>query len=432
MKFKRYDKRYLPMLWTGLAIGLAALLGSSILAWLGLEVSGQESLMDMGKALFQGSPIGTLLLLCGIQPVFEEVSFRLWGVGKKGAIIVCLIFMAFFALGEMGLWGLLFVGGFIAVWLLVKDSFKRNCINTIITSACFALCHVSGYNGFSLGMVLGLLDIFGMAIVMCWLTINISFWLSALLHVLNNSLALIIPMLVMPGTVTSVVEFCDNADVKIQTSVEGLKPFVDNSALINDSADNCYLYMLDSTMNGFTLVGEPAEIYAKLLTHANKEDDVYFDWTSVGESLEERVVYRIKYDKPMISNKEQLASFCRSDMEAYLEETFVLDTTEFDLMSVILVYPDGKEVNLDDVDVECDDWWKAFNEVLKSVAGIRGNSLITEYDTNGRSVNYCILRPNVLNEQLGFLNQLVEQLNGFSIKYVPAKKARMVTVRIKT
>lgn len=430
MQFKRYDKRYLPMLWTGLAIWLVAWLGSAILDWIGIEVSGQENLMDIGKSIFQKSPIGTILLLCVFQPIFEEVSFRLWGVGKKGATIVCLIFMAIFALSEMGLWGLLFVGAFIAVWLLVKDTFKRNWINTIITSACFALCHVSGYDGISLGMVLGLLDIFGMAIVMCWLTINLSFWFSALLHVLNNSLALAIPLLFMPAPVSTVHEFSDNAGVEIQTSVVGLKPFADNSALINDSADNVYLYMLDSTMNGFTLVGEPAELYASLLTRANKEDDVYFDWTSVGENLEERVVYHIKYDKPMISNKEQLAAFCRSDMEAYLDGTFVLDTTEFDLMSVILVYLDGEEVNLDDVD--SDDWWRASNEVVRSVAGIRGNTLISEYDTNGCCVNYCILRPNALNEQMDFLSQMTERLNGFSIKYVPAKKARMVTVKIKT
>ena len=432
MHFKRYDKRYLPMLWIGLAIWLLSWLLSAILEWVGAGIDGQENLMDLGKAMFQSAPIGTVLLLCVIQPIFEELSFRLWGVGKKGAIIVCLIFMFIFSVSEMGLWSLLFVGGFITVWCLVKDSFKRNVINTVITSACFALCHISGYDGISLGMVLGLMDIFGMAIVMCWLTINLSFWFSALLHVLNNSLALILPMIFMPNPVSSVHEFKGDPGVEIHTSVTGLKPFADNAALISDSADNCYLYMLDSTMNGFCLVGEPAELYAQLLEYADTESHVFFDWSSVGESLEERVVYSVKYDKPMISNKEQLASVCRSDMEAYLESTFVLDTAEIDLMNVILVYPDGKEINLNDVDVDADDWWRASREVMKSVSGLKGNTLISEYDEDGAFVNYCILRPNVLNEQMNFLeNKLTEQLNGFSIKYEPAKKARMVTVKVK-
>lgn len=143
------------------------------------------------------------------------------------------------------------------------------------------------------------------------------------------------------------------------------------------------------------------------------------------------MVYHIKYDKPMISNKEQLAAICRSDLEAYLEGSLVLDTAEIDLMSVILVYPDGKEVNLNDVDVDDEDWWKASKEVMRSMEGLRGNSLITEYEEDGTVVNYCILRPNTLTEQLDFLNQLTEQLNGFSIKYEPAKKARMVTVKVK-
>lgn len=429
MHFKRYDKRYLPMLWTGLAIWLLSILLSAILEWVGTGVEGQDTLMDMGKAMFQRAPYGTLLLLCVLQPIFEEVSFRLWGVGKKGAIIVCLIFMAMFSVSEMGLWGLLFVAAFIAVWRMVKDSFKRNVINTIITSACFALCHVSGFDGFSLGMVLGLLDIFGMAIVMCWLVINLGFWFSALLHVLNNSLALLIPLLFMPNPVSSVHEF--KGGVELHTSVTGLDPFADNAALIMDSADNGYLYMLDSTMDGFCLVGEPAELYSEILRYANKEADVFFDWTSVGGSLEERVVYHIKYAKPMISNKEQLATICRSDLEAYLEGSLVLDTAEIDLMSVILVYPDGKELNLNDVDTDDEDWWKASNEVMRSMAGLRGNTLVTEYGEDGTPVNYCILRPNVLNEQMDFLDQLTDQLNGFSIKYEPAKKARMVTVKVK-
>ena len=228
-KPKRYNRRYLPMLWIGLALWLLSMLVSYIMEKSGNAPAGQEFLMDMGKSIFQTVPFLLVLLFCFFQPILEELSFRLWGVGKKWMTILCLVLMTLFAVSEMGMWGLLFVALFIVVWVTVKDKVLQNWLNALITSACFALCHISGFAGFSIGMVLGLLDIFGMALVMCWLTINISFWLSCLLHVLNNSLAILVPLLFLtnPVTVTN-----DNATL----SIEPLRPFANNDQLFENQA----------------------------------------------------------------------------------------------------------------------------------------------------------------------------------------------------
>ena len=115
MKYKRFNKRYLPMLWIGLALWLGTMLVSYILEKAGVMVTGQETLMDLGKLMFRSAPIFTLLMLCLLQPILEEMSFRLWGVGKKWTTILCFVLMALFTVGSVGLWGVILVAAIIVV-----------------------------------------------------------------------------------------------------------------------------------------------------------------------------------------------------------------------------------------------------------------------------------------------------------------------------
>jgi len=417
-KPKRYNKRYLPMLWIGLVLWLLSMLISFIMEKTGNAPAGQESLMEMGKEIFQFMPIGVVLLFCLFQPILEELSFRLWGVGKKWMTIVCLILMTLFSVSEMGLWGLLFVGLFIVVWIVVKDKVLQNWINAIITSACFALCHVSGFDGFSIGMVLGLTDIFGMALVMCWLTINISFWLSCLLHVLNNSLAILIPLLFLSESVTV------NTD-GTTFSMESLKPFADNSALISDAPS---LNSLDSTTTEFYLVGEPAEIASLLAARLDSTPNVYYDWASKGESLEERVVLRVKYDQPHQPDLAELLNVFSSMAKTFSkDEGFTYDTTTTQLKEIWKLYPDG---NAEEVSTYDD---PAISRVEKSSILGRGNTVIQESslasDSSIVTKFYCLERKNPLAEQIGSMEALTDQAYGFSIDLRPAKDVRLITVK---
>ena len=419
-KPKRYNRRYLPMLWIGLALWLLSMLVSYIMEKSGNAPAGQEFLMDMGKSIFQTVPFLLVLLFCFFQPILEELSFRLWGVGKKWMTILCLVLMTLFAVSEMGMWGLIFVALFIVVWVTVKDKVLQNWLNALITSACFALCHISGFAGFSIGMVLGLLDIFGMALVMCWLTINISFWLSCLLHVLNNSLAILVPLLFLtnPVTVTN-----DNATL----SIEPLRPFANNDQLFENQA---YLSSLDSNTNAFYLVGEPAQIASMLAYVADTTKDVHYDWESKNESFEERVVFRVEYSQPQQPNFTQLLhAFCESVKKYDEDQLLTFDTSTTQLKEIWLRYPDHEEM----LTPESEDASVAISRILNPRFSTRGNLLCEECekapDSSMVLKYYCLEHQSALPEQFKDLGTMFDQIYGFSIELRPAKEVRLITIQ---
>ena len=431
MKTKRYDKRFLPMLWIGLVIWLGSILISLLMEWTGNSPSGQETLMQLGKMMFQDMPVFTLLLLCLFQPILEEFSFRLWGEGKKRTAIVCLVLMTIFIIGEMGLWGLLFIAALALAWFGVRDRFIQMWACALISSVGFSLCHLSGFGGEVLGTVIGLTEIFGFALVLSWLAINFSIWLAALLHVLNNSLAILIPMIFLsdPSTVScySVVDGVEKLDYTI--TLEPLKPFADNSGLL---ANVQWPSLSDSTMTDIFMMGEPAEIAADLFARRGGEEGVYYDWKGKGESLEERVVLRGEGCEPGIF-ASQYSLLCKDYLalvEKYTGEPLVFDTTEIMLSEIWLIYNDGREVLLDD---NCEDRFAAQERVLSSgTMGVRGNRIIQETemldDSSFVTHYYCLQRPNPLAAQLSSLNSMMDNMSGYRIDYRDGKKAKLVVI----
>lgn len=417
-KPKRYNKCYLPMLWVGLALWLLSILASAIMDKNGTAPAGQEALFEMGKGLFRLRPVGTVLLLCFFQPILEELSFRLWGVGKRWMTIVGLALMAIFSIGEMGLWGALWVLLFLVVWLAVKDKVVQNWLNAIVTSACFALCHISGFDGFSLGMVLGLTDIFGMALVMCWLAVNVSFGLSCLLHVLNNSLAILLPMLILAKPVTVSTEGST-------LSLEPLKAFANNSALLEGASALAYL---DSNTTEFYVVGEPAEVASLLAEAASTQQDVYYDWVGRGESLEERVVLRVKYSQPQQPDFAGLLSAFDSMAETFYKgRGLVLDTSTAWLNEIWKLYPNGTEEQVCTTDDPA--LGRAANDYLLG----RDNCIVNERITLADSVTvvrpYCLEHRSVLSERMNGSIAALDQAYGYSIDLRPAREVSLITIK---
>lgn len=426
MKFKRYDKRFLPMLFIGLGIWVSSIVITYFLDESG-QIESQTALMGMVKSIFQSMPVFTLLLLCLFQPVLEEFSFRLWGVGKKWMTIVCLVLMALFAMSEMGLWALFFIGGFIVVWLLVKDGFKQRWINALITSACFAFCHLSGFGSFGWGMVLGLLDIFGMALVMCWLTINLSFWFSCLLHVGNNSLAILWPLLFVPDPVANTYTMDDGSE--FGTELRVFKPLSDDRTMADlYDADRC------------VYVGEPAEIAYQMLQDAkwNSEDfssEPFYDWVAKNENIEERVVYTVHFPNSEYLSSVRLLECFMKDYEAYSEEVLVLDTTEAELEDIYLVYlNDSLRVNINNEEVRGNDFALAQNRVEYSRFG-RSLQMFVPYSAECDSVvrHYALTttrQASQLDESMAKYDPVFDLTYGFSLEYVPTgKKVKLVTVK---
>ena len=429
MKNKRYDKRFLPMLWIGLVIWLGSMLISFVMEWTGNTPAGQETVFAVGKMMFQRLPVLTLLLFCVFQPILEEFSFRLWGEGKKWTTIVCLVLMACFTVGEIGLWGLLFVVAMAVAWFGVRDRFIQMWACALISSLAFTLCHISGFGAFSVGMVLGLTDIFGFAMVLAWLAINFSIWLAALLHVLNNSLALLIPLLFLNDPMTLPC-YTMVGGVKAQDyvlNIEPLKPFADNGSLIADAVGSMNSVQVTK---GFSMVGEPAEIASRLATWAlSTEQYTYFDWQSKGESLEERVVLRVTDIAQDTLRYDLLLKDYLKLMEQY-DDPLVFDTTEVMLKEVWLVYPDGLEVLFEQ---GCEDFAKAEGRVMSGSFGVRGNMLITEYEQVDDSTmvphEYCLERPNPLADMLGSMDEMMDKVSGFKIEYRDARPATLIVIK---
>ena len=429
MKTKRYDKRFLPMLWIGLVIWLGSMLISFVMEWTGNTPAGQETVFALGKMMFQHLPVLTLLLFCVFQPILEEFSFRLWGEGKKWTTIVCLVLMTCFTVSEIGLWGLLFVAAMAVAWFGVRDRFIQMWACALISSLAFTLCHISGFGGLSVGMVLGLTDIFGFALVLAWLAINFSIWLAALLHVLNNSLALLIPLLFLNDPMTLPC-YTMAGGVKAQDyvlSIEPLKPFADNGSLIADATGSMNSVQVTK---GFSMVGEPAEIASRLATWAlSTEQYTYFDWQSKGESLEERVVLRVTDIAQDRLRYDLLLKDYLKLMEQY-DDPLVFDTTEVMLKEVWLVYPDGHEVLFEQ---GCEDFAKAEGRVMSGSFGTRGIMLITEYEQVDDSTMvphvYCLERPNPLAEKLGSVDEMMDKVSGFKIEYRDARPATLIVIK---
>ena len=431
-KPKRFDKRFLPMLWIGLAFWVGSIAIMYILEWAGVEIAGQDNLFDLGKTMFQRLPVFTLLLFCLLQPILEEMSFRLWGVGKKWTLVLCLVLMAMFGVSSIGLLGLLFVVGIILVTVLVKDRFVQVWLNAILSSLLFSLCHISGFGNDVLGMTLGLSDIFGMALVCCWLTVNISFWLSCLLHVLNNSLSIILPLLFLPDVQTGriIVSYEDSPNMQeLATVIEPVRPFADNSALLAGAATQSELA---AGAKDFYLVGEPAEI-ARMIASQRMgiPADVLFDWKAKEESLEERIVLRVNDIKKEVYSCDDLYDHYMSQIACYLDEPLRMDTTEVMLKEIWLVYDDGHEELLTDT---CAHFNDVYSRLMSNPYGIRGNEIVMlSEEVNDSTVAfhyYCRLNENALQKEVDKMNAAMDKLKhvDYHLDYRDGRKVTYITI----
>lgn len=420
MKFKKFDKRYLPMLWVGLAAWGLGWGMASLLEILGVEISGQETLMDSAKWLFQQSHGFALFLLCGIVPFLEECAFRLWAVGKSWATTVCLAGMVLFGVGEIGLWGILAVVAMILVPRLTKDEFLSNWIRAIISALCFAACHISGFNGLSWGMVFGISDIFGLALVQCWLVLNMGFWYSVLLHALNNTLAFLLPMLFLASPVAN------NGD-EFSTEISALKPLAANAQLLESAANP---YYIDSTTKEFYLVGEPAEIAYHLFNQCNNSVGVFFDWEPECINLDDRVKYQVtRHSEGEVDMNQLLAIYCK-DVEQFRGKPFLFDTTRVMTKTVWLVYADGHEESID----ETTNQHNAFSRLHKDINGkaIEFCEPVFEEDGSISTLTTYILpkaHPKQTQERITKLQSSLDKIYGFRLEYRDDHEVTLITIK---
>lgn len=188
---KERPRRYRWTLWLGLGLWLSCSAILWLIELLGGTVDEQNFLNDMIKMLATHIGFGGIFFMIALfGPFTEELAFRLWGIGRLWTYFLSAVLVLLFAGSELGfVLGTVAAAGIMLCACLVKDISRRTSIMIWLTSATFALCHTSGYEGLSLSMVLGLVSIFGMALVLDYLTIHHSWGFAVLLHMLNNGIA---------------------------------------------------------------------------------------------------------------------------------------------------------------------------------------------------------------------------------------------------
>lgn len=429
---KNFDVKYWKMLWLGLVVWLASMLISAIMEWMGMPLESQGVLMRSGKTMFQQMPVFTLLLLCLLQPVLEEFAFRLWGVGKLWMIIVCLCLMATFCVAELQLWGLLPVAVFVAAWILVKDENKRIWALTLISSAGFALCHISGYGEPSWGMFVGLMNIFGMAIVLCWLAVNVNFWCAAALHALNNSIAILVPMLFPPAdaSVERFVNHGEGSTQVVKTFISPVHPFSDGE--YEAYAKISLLYDTSLVTDSICLMGEPEEL-AKTLCQLQPMVDIwtFFDWVPQGENIEDRIVYTVTYSSPQHPDmKSLLHDYCEALQTYRKGKRLTFDTASVMAKEAWIVYPDGREKRLSGYEDE--EYTMAMTFISLGITGEHyKEEYIEKYSPDGTCLSQIIYLPqdNPLAKRMRSYGRIFNKVAGFRVEMRDARKVTLITVK---
>lgn len=211
MSCKGKKREFRWALFTGLALWIGIMVGCWLFGTSDTVRSGQDELMGTLKILIDSLvpyfPVATMVVVflwIGVlQPVMEEFAFRYWGKGKLYAYIVCAAVMANFVYLTLNIWFITLAALCIVLFFVVRDQHRKRQVSIITTSVLFASMHLSGYSSFSIASVLGILQIFGMALVMCYVVINHRFIYSIVIHVLNNSFALLLPLFFMGSEAVS-------------------------------------------------------------------------------------------------------------------------------------------------------------------------------------------------------------------------------------
>lgn len=200
---------YLTILWVGVALWLGSIIIQIVLSLCGYETASQDGLTEVLENLKKIVPIVVILVLFGILiPILEEFMFRYWIKSKKRVMTIVLFAVMSATVAFSSFWWL-GVAGFLLCLLL--DLFLRNRPNArtislmLATSLLFASAHIKEFSQFNVSTVFSLTDLFGMALVACWLIYNWGFWWACLLHVLNNTVALLL-ILLAPASSSVLIE----------------------------------------------------------------------------------------------------------------------------------------------------------------------------------------------------------------------------------
>ncbi len=173
-------------LWWGLGI---TILSIALLFIPGID-DGQDPVGDLMYRLLDKGFWFLLLVIGIIMPIFEEITFRLWGNGKRWTGIVSSILMGLILWMTFNWYiGLAVLAASLIVTFLVKDRKRRLFCMMMISSLLFMVAHTANYGGAFISTAIALVEKFGFALLASYLVINHNILWSMVLHILNNSIA---------------------------------------------------------------------------------------------------------------------------------------------------------------------------------------------------------------------------------------------------
>lgn len=174
-------------LWTGLAIWVVSLAGIVL-------SPAAESNHSLTEFTFENGWAPALLVIGLLLPCLEEVAFRFWGIRRwRWAGYISAVAMGVVTYFYWGLWGALATAAAVAsITLAVKDERTRLLVLLLLTSLLFAILHFDNYGNLELRNLFALLNKLGFALVASWLVLNRGFLWALLLHVVINSLMVLL------------------------------------------------------------------------------------------------------------------------------------------------------------------------------------------------------------------------------------------------
>lgn len=196
------------LLWVGLAILVGCIVVNAIFNY-GSSRLPQQLLWKEFLLLLQNKGWLFLFLFAGVLvPVVEELSFRLWGMifvnGKRWLFIVWLLLFTSYLEVVCHLnfnlfegWILVLPLSFVCVFYLVRNEKLKLTLMVHTTAIVFALCHLTGFESFSLIAAIGMLQMYGLALLCTYLVLNFGIVFSILFHILYNSIPLFAAYLTM-------------------------------------------------------------------------------------------------------------------------------------------------------------------------------------------------------------------------------------------
>ncbi len=174
-------------LWTGLAIWVVSLAGIML-------SPSAESNQALTEFTFENGWAPALLVIGLLLPCLEEVAFRFWGIRRwRWAGYISAVAMGVVTYFYWGLWGALATTAVAAaVTLAVKAERTRLLILLLLTSLLFAILHFDNYGNLELRNLFAIFNKLGFALVASWLVLNRGFLWALVLHVVINSLLVLL------------------------------------------------------------------------------------------------------------------------------------------------------------------------------------------------------------------------------------------------